>query len=369
VRLVHVGGEPLFQSDVELFKAHFGHSCRMVNRLGISETKTATYFFLDQSTVVGESTVPVGFPLDGYEIAVLDAQGQPLGANCVGEIAIKSRYLARGYWGRSELTKAKFLQVAGDSQARVYLSGDLGYLRADGCLVHVGRKDLQTKIRGHRVELAEVEIALLNIARVKQAAVTARHDANGNARLIAYVVPQTKAPLTASNLRAALKEKLPAYMVPSAFVILAHLPLTSSGKIDRRAFPEPPRSRASLDTPFVAPHGNLETVLAQLWCEVLALNEVGRDDDFAALGGDSLLAAQIVGRVNDLFSLAQPIKTLFATPTVAALARFIADQESFPGESDSAAQAVLKVAAMSAQEVAEALQENFDQRDDGEKAG
>jgi amino acid adenylation domain-containing protein len=356
VRLVHVGGEPLFQSDVELFKEHFADGCRMVNRLGISETKTATYFFIDKRSVSKDSVVPVGFPLDGYEIAVLDAHGQRLGPNRVGEIAVKSRYLALGYWRRPELTEAKFLKDWADAHARVYLSGDLGYLRADGCLVHVGRKDWQTKIRGHRVELAEVEIALLNISGVKQATVAARNQANGSARLIAYVVAHAKDRLTVSELRAALSDKLPTYMIPAAFVILERLPLTTSGKIDRRALPEPPRSRASLDVPFVAPRNDLEKVLAQLWCEVLDMDEVGCDDDFAALGGDSLLAARIVTRVNQLFPLAPPVKTLFTSPTVAQLATLVSAQEKSPGETQRVSSLILKVAAMSPQQIAAALQ-------------
>jgi amino acid adenylation domain-containing protein len=365
IRLVHVGGEPLFQSDVELFKAHFSDDCQLVNRLGISETKTASYFFIDKNSAVEEPVVPVGFALDGYQIAVLDGQGRALGANRVGEIAVKSRYLARGYWRQPELTRAKFLAVPAGGGARMYLSGDLGYLRPDGCLVHVGRKDFQTKIRGHRVELAEVEIALLDIAGIKQAAVAARQQVDGSQRLLAYVVLQDEAGLTVSQLRAALQKKLPSYMVPAAFVILERLPMTTSGKIDRRGLPEPPRGRAPLDTPYAAPRSELETVLAQLCCEVLQLEEIGIADDIDQLGGDSLLAARIVARVNDLFSLAAPLKTLFDTPTVAALAASITAQESSPGESERIAMAVRQVTAMSADEVARALEDDHEQWGDG----
>ncbi|MGZ8467315.1 MAG: AMP-binding protein, partial [Candidatus Binatia bacterium] len=174
VRLVHLGGEALFQSDIALFKQHFIDGCRLVNRLGISETKTVSYFFIDRNSIVEEPVVPVGFALDGYEIAVLDEAGKPVAPNTVGAIAVKSRFLASGYWRRPELTQAKFLTDPAGSDARIFQSGDLGYLRPDGCLVHVGRNDLQSKVRGHRVELAEVEIPLLEIAGVEQAAVAAR---------------------------------------------------------------------------------------------------------------------------------------------------------------------------------------------------
>ncbi|HWH80587.1 MAG TPA: non-ribosomal peptide synthetase [Candidatus Binatus sp.] len=364
VRIVHVGGEPLFQSDVALFRAHFADGCRLVNRLGISETKTASYYFLDKKSAVEESVVPVGFALDGYEIAVLDEQGKPAGANCVGEIAVKSRYLACGYWRRPELTQAKFVADPVDSGARVFLSGDLGYLRLDGCLVHVGRKDFQTKIRGHRVELAEVEIALLDIARVRQAAVVTRERSDGSARLLAYVAFHDEPDLTVSQLRAALEEKLPNYMIPAAFIVMARLPITASGKIDRRALPEPARSRAGIDVAYAAPLNELERVLAGLWCEVLEIGEAGRDDDFAALGGDSLLATRIVARVNQLFPSARPLKTLFATPTVAQLAAWITAQEKSPGAAAEIARLVLQIDAVAPERVNQVL-DDLSQKENG----
>ena len=355
VRLVHLGGEALFQSDVELFKRHFADGCRLVNRLGISETKTASYFFIDKNDIVEEPVVPVGFALDGYEIAVLDEEGKPAAANAVGEIAVKSRHLASGYWRRPELTQAKFLPDPAGSDARMFLSGDLGYLRPDGCLVHVGRKDLQTKVRGHRIELAEVEIALLHIAGIEQAAVVARQRRDGSARLLAYVVLHAGTAMSVSQIRGALQEKLPSYMIPAAFVPLARLPMTSSGKIDRRGLPEPRHWRAALEVPYAAPRNELETVLARLWREVLQLAEVGSDDDFAALGGDSLLAIRIVAQVNQLFVLTQPLKTLFATPTVAQLAAWITAQEHSPGAAAEIARLMVEIEALSPEQIYLAL--------------
>ncbi|MEO6164617.1 MAG: AMP-binding protein, partial [Candidatus Binatia bacterium] len=355
IRLVHLGGEPLFQSDVALFKRHFIDGCRLVNRLGISETKTASYFFIGKNDIVEEPVVPVGFALDGYEIAVLDEAGKPMAPNTVGEIAVKSRFLSRGYWRRPELTQAKFLADPAGSDERMFLSGDLGYLRFDGCLVHAGRKDLQIKIRGHRVELAEVEIALLQIVGIAQAAVVAPQQRDGSARLLAYVVLRAGTAMNASQIRGALQKNLPDYMVPAAFVPLACLPMTRSGKIDRRGLPEPPRSRASLDVPYAAPRHPLETVLARLWCEVLQLDEIGCDDNFAALGGDSLLATRIVTQVNQLFKLTQPLKTLFATPTVAQLAAWIAAQELSRGAAGQTARLMLEIDALSPEQIYRAL--------------
>jgi amino acid adenylation domain-containing protein len=355
VRLVHLGGEALFQSDIELFKQHFIDGCRLVNRLGISETKTASYFIIGKNDIVDEPVVPVGFALDGYEIAVLDEAGKPVAPNTVGEITVKSRYFSRGYWRRPELTQAKFLTDPAGSDARIFLSGDLGYLRPDGCLVHVGRKDLQTKVSGHRVELAEVESALLEIAGIEQAAVAARQQRDGSARLLAYVVLRGGAAMTVSQIRGALQEKLPDYMIPAAFVQLARLPMTRSGKIDRRGLPEARPSRDALDVPYAAPRNQLETVLGRLWCEVLQLEKLGSADDFFALGGDSLLANGIVARVNQLFALTQPLKTLFATPTVAQLAAWITAQERSPGAAAESARLMLEIDGMAPEQIYRAL--------------
>jgi acyl carrier protein len=285
----------------------------------------------------------------------LDEAGKPVAANTVGEIAVKSRYLARGYWRRPELTQAKFLADPAGTEARLFLSGDLGYLRPDGCLVHAGRKDRQIKIRGHRVELAEVEIAVLQIVGVEQAAVVARPQRDVGARLSAYVVLRPGSRVNVTQIRAALQEKLPDYMIPSAFVPLACLPMTRSGKIDRRGLPEPPRSRAVLEVPYAAPRNPLESVLARLWSEVLQVDAIGCDDDFAALGGDSLLATRIVMQVNQMFNLTQPLKTLFATPTVAQLAAWIVAQEVWPGAAAQSARLMVEIDALTPEQIYRAL--------------
>ncbi len=365
LRIIHVGGEAIAKSDVESFKKYFSDDCRFVTRLGLSETETLTYYFIDKQTELVDERVPVGYPLEGNEILLLDDDGHELGVNQVGEIVVKSEYLAVGYWRRPELTRSKFLPAPEGGRKRIYLTGDLGYRRPDGCLVHVGRKDFQTKIRGHRVELSEVEMALLGIAGIKQAVALALGESAAGARLAAYVVAQDGQELTPSALRAALQKKLPSYMVPGAFVFLDRMPLTAAGKIDRRALPAPQRGRAQLNNPFNAPQNALEKVLAQLWCEILDLDELGVDDNFGELGGDSLLAAQVVARVNDWFSLAPPLKTLFETPTVAALAAYLSSREIAPNEAQRIAVAILKVAEMSPEEIAAALARDGRQQDDG----
>jgi amino acid adenylation domain-containing protein len=355
VRLIHIGGEPVTKNDVEAYKRHFADTCVFVVRYSISETPAVSYFFIDKQTEIDEEHVPVGYPLDGNEIFLLDDDGHEVAVGQSGEIAVKSSYLAVGYWRQPELTREKFRADAACGNARVYRTGDLGYLRPDGCLVHMGRKDFQTKIRGHRVEVSEVEMALLGMEGIKQVAVVARDDDGDGRRLVAYVIPQESRALAVGTLRASLKEMLPSYMQPSAFVILDSLPLTASGKVDRRALPAPARSRPQVGSVYAAPKKSVEKVLANLWAEVLGVAVVGIDDDFLQLGGDSLLGARIVVSVNERFSPKNPLKILFETPTVARLAGYLVEQERTPGEVEKIAEIVLKVDAMSADEICDAL--------------
>jgi amino acid adenylation domain-containing protein len=363
IRLIHIGGEPISKSDVELYKTHFSHDCIFVTRFGISETPTVSYYFINKQTEIKGERVPVGYPLEGNEVLLLDDDGKEVGVNSVGEIAIKSSYLALGYWRRPDLTSAKFLPDPKGRNARIYLTGDLGYTLPDGCLVHMGRKDFQTKIRGHRVEMSAVEMALLGIEGIKQAAVVSIGDTGEDKRLVAYVVAQGEQALTFSHLRGVLKERLPSYMLPSTYVALDSLPLTASGKVDRRALPSPGRLRPVLDNFYVGAHTPVEKVLVKLWGEVMGLDELGIHDDFSELGGDSIQAARIVSRVNNTFSLKDSLKILFEAPTVAKLAQFIIEQETNPGQSDKIANIVLKIESMSSEDIGSALEADKGNRD------
>jgi hypothetical protein len=199
----------------------------------------------------------------------------------------------------------------------------MGRLGGDGCLEHIGRKDFQIKIRGHRVNIDEIEIVLLGVSCIKEAAVVARESTAGDRRLIAYIVFKSGLASTASQLRELLSENIPAYMVPSIFVVLPALPLTANGKIDRRALPEPPVSRPDLDIPFAVPRTSLEKELARIWSEVLEVDLVGVDDNFFDLGGDSLLAGRIVARVNHHTHTNLTVNDLFESATVANLSRVV----------------------------------------------
>jgi len=364
IRLIHIGGEPLFKSDVELYKKHFSDECIFVSRFSISETQAVSYYFMDKQTKIKEERVPVGFALEGNEILLLDDDRNELGVNQIGEIAVKSPYLALGYWRQPELTRTKFLPDPRGGNARIYLTGDLGYRLPDGCLVHIGRKDFQRKIRGHRIEVSEIEMALHDIPDIAQAVVVPSDDSRNLERLVAYVVPQQSKPLKIDQLRAALQKTLPSYMLPSAFVVLDRLPVTSSGKIDRTALPPPKKSRHEVSGTFTAASTATEKVLVKLWAEIIEIDEAGIHDDFSALGGDSLLAARIVSEVNNVFSLKQPLKTLFEAPTVAKLVEFVLMNETHPGHSDKVANLLMKIEGLSSEDIGKALEEKRGKRGD-----
>jgi acyl carrier protein len=269
----------------------------------------------------------VGYAIEDMEISLLDDDGRESGFNRLGEIAVRSRYLSPGYWRRPDLSAEKFLPDPNKGDKRVYLTGDLGRMLPDGCLCHLGRKDFQVKVRGHRIEVAEIEAALLRLDTIKEAIVVGRANQTGDKRLVGYVVSVGEPRPTVTTLRHALTKQLPDYMIPSAFVMLESLPLTPNGKVDRTALPELGNSRPELDTPFVAPRTPVEQKLAQIWTEILSLDSVGVHDNFFDLGGHSLAATRVVSQVIKQFQIEVELPSLFQSPTVAEMASVIAEHE------------------------------------------
>jgi len=320
LRLIYLAGEAATKRDVELYKKHFSPDCILVNSLASNEAGIIRQYFIDKETEIEGTIVPAGYEVDGKEILVLNDAGQEVGCNEVGEIAVKSRYLSPGYWRKPELTSAAFLPDPEGGDRRVYLTGDLGRMLPDGCLIHLGRNDTQVKIRGIKIEVSEIEMALLEHPAVKEAVVLARQDQLGDKCLVAYVVPARHPAATINALRRALAERLPDYMVPSAFVFLDALPVTPNGKVDRVALPAPGRARPELEVGFMAARTRVEDTLAGFWAEALGLDQVGIHDDFFELGGHSLLAIEVISRINDAFNVNLSLGSLYETPTVAELA-------------------------------------------------
>jgi acyl carrier protein len=271
----------------------------------------------------------IGPPDEEDEIRLLGDDGAPVARGETGEIVVVSRYLSPGYWGQDYLTRARFRPGSPGSDERLYFTGDLGRALSDGSIVHLGRRDFQVKVRGYLVEPAEIEAELRKLDGIKDAVVMGRTGGADGHQLIAYLVPAGVAP-TVGWLQRSLRRTLPEYLIPSRFVTLPTLPLTPNGKIDRLALPNPPPTRPTLETPFREPRSPLERKLAGIWAAALELDEVGVDDDFLELGGDSLRAMQVVARVLDACAVEIPVPALFEAPTVAEMARVIARLQADP---------------------------------------
>jgi amino acid adenylation domain-containing protein len=320
MRIVQLGGESVRCDDIALFQRHFSLGCVLMNNLGTTETYLATAYLVDHTTRIDEALVPVGFPLNGRRVLVLNEVGEPVEGGQIGQIAIQSRYLSPGYWRQPETTAAVFLPDPTGGDERIYLTGDLGRLRPDGCLEHLGRQDEMIKIRGQRVEPATVETALLTLPGVTDAVVVARAGPVGDTRLVAYIVAEQGGAPEPAALRLALLERLPEHMVPAAYVTVNRLPLLPFGKVNRRALPAPEWGRSQLGVPFKAPQNGLERKLVQIWEACLGVRPVGVQDNFFELGGHSLLVARVCAEIEGAIGKTVPPVAIFQAPTVAQLA-------------------------------------------------
>ena len=253
---------------------------------------------------------------------LLDDQGRDVAFKQIGEIAVKSRYLADGYWRLEDLTSVKFRPDPAGGDKRIYFTGDLGRRRPDGCIEYLGRKDFRVKIHGFGVEPGEIESVILSHGRVRETVVTVVEQ-NNDTRLIAYITPTKETEPTAGELRSYLTSKLPGYMVPSDFIFLDALPLTPMGKIDRLALPIPDSKRGTQNKTEIAPRTPLEKQLAEIWCSVLEVDRVGVYENFFDLGGQSLLASDVISLIREVFSVNLPFATLLANPTVEAMASIV----------------------------------------------
>jgi amino acid adenylation domain-containing protein len=331
LRLIKLGSEQVFKKDVDSFKKQFSPHCLLVNTLSASETGPVRQIFIGKDTSIHQSVVPVGFPVEDMEILLLNEAGKPVGFDSSGEIVIKSRYLALGYWRRPELTNEAFLPDPLGGGDRLFRTGDMGRIGPDGCMEYLGRKDMQVKIRGFRVEVAEVEAALLELGTLKQAAVVVSEDQRGEKSLMAYGVPAMNPAPSVASLRTSLREKLPDHMVPSEFILLERLPLSPSGKLDRSSLSSAMSRKEERDATYSVPQSPLEWQIVHIWEELLGVRPIGVQDDFFALGGHSLLAVRMMDRIEELCGTKLPLATLLAGVTVEHLAKSVlsANREKF----------------------------------------
>lgn len=323
LRLVIFGGEALqLQSLKPWFERYGDERPRLVNMYGITETTVhVTYRPLTITDVNEGKGSAIGVPIPDLQVYVLDQYQKPVSIGVPGEIYIGGVGLSRGYLNRPELTTERFIPnpFSDRSEAYLYKSGDLGRYLPNGDIEYLGRIDHQVKIRGFRIELGEIESALAQHPSVKQSVVIIREDIPGDKRLVAYVRLDQKQTFRAQEFRSFLQSKLPDYMVPSTFLLLDALPLTPNGKVDRCALPAPDSSRPDQSATFVAPRTFIEQQLADIWASVLKLERVGIHNNFFELGGDSLLATQVMSRLRQAFGVELPLRTLFEAPTVADL--------------------------------------------------
>ncbi|WP_454198585.1 non-ribosomal peptide synthase/polyketide synthase [Nocardia sp. Marseille-Q1738] len=280
-------------------------------------TEAAVSITSHRVTAADETLVPIGAPEWNSRVYVLDARLRPVPVGVSGELYLAGAQLARGYFGRADLTADRFVANPFEPGARMYRTGDLVAWNAAGELEYRGRTDFQVKIRGFRIELGEIEAALLALRQVAQAAVIAKSDPKAGDRLVAYLVPSDiDAGIDVAAVKSLLSAGLPSYMVPSAFVVLDALPLNVNGKLDRKALPEPEFEAQA----FRAPSTPIEEIVAAVYAEVLGVERVGADDDFFALGGNSLLATQVAARIGKALDARVPVRWLFEASTVAGLA-------------------------------------------------
>ncbi len=331
LRQLLAGGDVLSVPHVRRVLEHL-KGCQLINGYGPTEGTTFTCCHPVSDVAQLGETVPIGKPIANAEVYVLDRHLQLTPVGVPGELYIGGVGLARGYLKRPELTAERFIPHPFSQKpgARLYKTGDLVRYRADGTIEFLGRKDQQVKIRGFRVELGEIETRLGQHPGVQEAIVLAREKRPGEKWLVAYVLPRQPSATPALDLRRFLKERLPEYMIPAAFMIVDGLPLTSNGKVDYQALPEPDWSVAESADTYVAPRTPVEEKLVTIWAELFKLPRVGVNDNFFELGGHSLLAMQVITRVRAVLGINLPLRMLFEAPTIARLAEALANYKAGP---------------------------------------
>jgi amino acid adenylation domain-containing protein len=324
VRLAILGGEQAQGARLDVWRQRVGERCRLLNTYGPTEASIVTTRRDLNGPCDFPAEVPIGRPVPGARVQVVSRGLELLPAGLEGELVIGGAGLARGYLGRPDLTAERFVPdpFADSPGERLYRTGDLARWLRTGELEFRGRTDHQVKVRGFRIELGEIEAALRRLAGVREAAVVVREEAPGERRIVAYIVPAVPAGEPGASiveLRAGLRELLPDYMLPSSFVPLEALPLTPSGKIDRRALPAPSAARADLDAGAGQPRHPMEELLAGIWSDLLGANVAPRDS-FFDIGGHSLLATRMISRVRAVLGVDLPMRAIFEHPTLAGFA-------------------------------------------------
>jgi amino acid adenylation domain-containing protein len=330
-----IGGEKLTTQTIAFWQK-YAPKTRLINEYGPTETVVGCCVYNVPIDTHQSGSIPIGRPIANTQLYILDRNLNPVPIGIPGELYIGGEGVARGYLNRPDLTAEKFIPhpFSNIPGARLYKTGDLAKYLPNGEIEYLGRIDNQVKIRGYRVELGEIEAIIGQEPTIKKAVVILREDEPDNKRLVAYLVPHSKQQIDISDLRNFLQDRLPDYMIPSAFVFLKTLPLTTNGKIDRQALPKPENLRSHLAVTFVAPRNAIENAIADIWTEVLKLEKVGIHDNFFDLGGHSLLLTQVTSRLYNAFGVELSLRQLFTTPTIAQLSELIAAEQIKQADSE-----------------------------------
>ncbi|RUT04339.1 hypothetical protein DSM106972_045670 [Dulcicalothrix desertica PCC 7102] len=341
MKLLVCGSDVWYGQEYQKFRSFCGSQTRLINSFGTTEATIDSSWFeaTTHSELASEQLVPIGRAFLNTQLYILDVNLQPVPVGVAGEIYIGGASLARGYLNRPELTAQKFVpNPYSQEKGRLYKTGDLARYLPDGNIEFIRRTDYQVKIRGFRIEIAEIETALVQHQVVREVVVLAREDVPGDKRLVAYIVTDT--PITSPELRHFLKQKLPEYMIPGAFVFVEALPLTPNGKVDRKALPAPDIATIEQHN-FKVPRTILEEILVGIWSDILGVKQVSIDDNFFDLGGHSLIATQLISRIRKVYRVEVPLRYLFEEPTVAGLGAKI---QAFSQQEELQATPILPVA-------------------------
>jgi amino acid adenylation domain-containing protein len=345
-------GESLPLSLWQRFQETLPHR-RLLNLYGSSEVSADSTFYEAKAELEQWNSIPIGRPVANTRIYLLDPSGQPVPVGVPGEIYIGGIGLNRGYLNRPDATAERFVpdSLSDEAGARLYRTGDRAVYREGGILEFLGRSDHQIKVRGVRIELGEIEKVLSLVSGVQACAVTAGALEEGDISLIAYVVAQAGQPLSSKFLRRALREQLPSSMIPGYFIFLEHLPLSSNGKLNRDALPEPVLELLDRSEEYVAPRTPVEEVLADIWADVLHVSRAGIYDNFFDLGGHSLSATQVITQIRQRFHVDLPVRSLFETTTLADLALLIVQEQMNQVGDEALMQLLAEVTQLSTDEI------------------
>jgi len=336
LRLIDTGGEAFTREEIDGLLALMPRGGTFNVRLASNEAGNYALFTVHAGDIWYGEKNPAGYPPPFINVSIVDEARNALPPGEVGEITVRSKFLAAGYFNDPEGTKARFIPDPDDNEEFIYYTGDMGKISSDGLVEFFGRKDFRVKVRGYTIELEAVDFAISKIAGIAAATTAVQVLPSGNKRLIGYYVEKDGTELSPADLRQSLKLALPHYMVPSVLLKMDSLPKTPSGKIDRKALPLPPITRPDLKTPFSEPGTELEAAIAHIWEKILEVSPIGVNDNFFELGGDSLMSMQMIMEV-ELVCDCTITEEIFKLPTIANLSRFINAQANISDEIDSTA--------------------------------